>query len=66
MMERCEGTRRQFRRGAYGTFKCRRKATVVVETHVGFTERKRCCDDAECFSSIACGYPATAEPLKQG
>lgn len=62
-MHRCEGKRRQFKRNAFGVFKCGRKATGVVETRVGFTERHYCCDGDECFSSIAAGYPATFTPL---
>lgn len=62
-MEKCEGKRRMFRRNSYGTFKCGRKATVRVETHVGFTEHHRCCDSDECLAYISSGYPATVTPI---
>lgn len=63
MKQRCEGKRRQFRGNSYGTFKCGRKATTQVETHVGFTEHHVCCNDDECYRSIAHGYPATVTPI---
>lgn len=62
--QRCEGKRRQFRKNSYGTFKCGRKATTRVETHVGFTEQHYCCDSDECYRYIASGYPASVTPLK--
>jgi hypothetical protein len=61
---RCEGKRRQFRRGTYGVFKCMRKAMGTVETQVGMTEHHYVCDDEACFASIVCGYPATFTPFK--
>jgi len=61
---RCQGKRRQFRRGTFGVFKCGRKATGTVETQVGFTKHHHVCDDAECFASIAGGYPAKFTPNK--
>lgn len=62
---KCEGKRRQFRRGTYGIFRCMRNATGTVETHVGVTEHHYVCDDAQCFSSIAGGYPATFTPFEK-
>ena len=62
---RCEGKRRQFRRNSYGVFKCMRNATGTVTTNVGFSETHYVCDDDQCFSSIACGYPAQFTPLKK-
>lgn len=63
--QRCEGKRRQFRRGSYGVFKCMRKATGTVTTNVGFSKTHHVCDDDECFSSIACGYPAQHKPYNK-
>lgn len=62
---KCQGKRRQFRGRSYGTFKCGRKATGTVETHVGFTKHFHVCDDDECYRSIAGGYPATFTPFKK-
>jgi len=53
----CEGKRRQFRKNKFGFFKCARKATVVITTALGFSERHYCCDDDECFRAITGGYP---------
>lgn len=61
---RCDGKRRQFRGRSYGIFKCTRKATGTVETHVGFTEHHHVCDDHECYTSITHGYPANFTPFK--
>lgn len=63
--QRCEGKRRQFRKGAYGVFKCMRKATGTVTTSVGFSRTHHVCDDEECFSSVAGGYPANYTPFKK-
>jgi hypothetical protein len=57
---RCEGKRRQWRRGTLGTFKCGRVARYAFETRVGLTRRHRTCGDAECVRSITNGYPAYA------
>jgi hypothetical protein len=62
---KCQGKRRQFRGNAYGVFKCTKNAVATVETHVGFTEHRYVCDHEECYSSIACGYPATFTPFKK-
>ena len=62
--QRCEGKRRQFRRGSFGVFKCMRKATARVETQVGFTEQHFCCDSWDCYRAITGGYPASSTPLK--
>lgn len=61
---RCQGKRRQFRGSTYGTFKCMKQATGTVETHLGFTEYHNCCDNDECYRSIAQGYLATFTPFK--
>lgn len=61
---RCEGKRRQFRGNGYGVFKCMRKATAVVTTNVGFSERHFCCDSDECFGAITGGYPSQVTPIK--
>jgi len=62
--QRCEGKRRQFRKGTYGVFKCNRKATGTIETQVGFTEHHHACGDDECHRSITAGYPAKFTPFK--
>lgn len=59
----CQGQRRQFRRGVFGVFRCMRKATTIVETQVGYTKHHYACNDPDCFSSIACGYPASSKPI---
>lgn len=64
-IQRCEGKRRQFRRGSYGVFKCMRKATGTVTTNVGFSKTHPCCGDDQCYSSIAGGYPANWTPYEK-
>lgn len=61
---RCTGKRRQFRRGAYGIFRCMKRATGTMETHVGFTEHHHVCDDESCQHSVSAGYPASFTPFK--
>jgi hypothetical protein len=65
---RCQGKRRGFRaRGnscVAGIFRCMRKATGIIETHMGFTEHRYVCDDEECFRSITGGYPANFTPIQ--
>lgn len=56
--QRCQGKRRQSRRGVWGTFPCGRRAKGSVETQVGFTEHRACCGGDDCIGSIAGGYPA--------
>jgi hypothetical protein len=63
MILRCEGKRRQWRKNVFGAFKCMRKAKIVIETHVGFTEHHYACDDPECYGSISCGYPTSVQTL---
>lgn len=65
MNKRCEGRRRKWRGHVYGTFACGRKATHVVETHVGFTEHHYICDDGDCFYSVTHGYPASSRKLEE-
>lgn len=60
---KCEGKRHQVRRGTMGVFKCNSRATRTVTTNVGFSETHYVCNSAECFQSIACGYPAQSTPF---
>jgi hypothetical protein len=47
----------------FGTFKCGRKATHVMETRVGLSRTHYVCESGECFDSIREGYPASSRPL---
>lgn len=59
-VRRCEGRRRMWRRGRLDTFKCGAKATWLVTTQVGLSRTHYCCDEPDCFGSIAQGYPASS------
>ncbi len=61
---RCTGKRRQFLKGSFGIFKCLNKAQIIIKTQVGFSEKYYCCNDDECFESIAKGYPVGVVEIK--
>ena len=63
--QRCQGKRRMWRKHTLGVFKCGRKATTVMETRVGLSRTHYVCDDAECFDSIAGGYPASSRAISK-
>jgi len=62
---RCEGKRRMWRRNRLGTFKCGSPATWLVTTQVGTSQTHYCCDEEECFRSIAQGYPASSRKIEE-
>jgi hypothetical protein len=63
--ERCEGTRRGFHRGAFGAFRCARRAKGTLVTNVGFSQSHPCCGDDACVASIGAGYPAEWRPFEK-
>lgn len=56
--KRCQGRRRQWRRGILGNYACGRVATYVFETRVGLSRTHYTCGDRECMDGITSGYPA--------
>lgn len=60
---RCQGRRRKWRGATLGVFACGRKATRVLETHVGLTRHHYVCDDDECRRFVTNGYPASSRAL---
>ena len=62
---KCEGWRLELRR-TYDRVKCRRKATYVVNTTVGFSETHYVCDDPQCLMYITGPYPASVKPISGG
>jgi hypothetical protein len=62
---RCQGKRQMWRNHRFGTFKCGNKATWIVTTQVGTSQRHYCCDDCDCYRSIAQGYPTSNTQINQ-
>lgn len=63
--QRCEGKRLQRRGSMFGVFKCTRKARILIQTQVGFTEPRYCCNDDGCYGSITGGYPVTVIKVRR-